>query len=191
LEKKRTEHEEEAKTLDKERTWLTEKATEQIGMAKVLTGVASDVGTRLQAAGFNLENAAQSAAPSVAPALRTTAPRPAAPSPTVSDIDPTFLEAWDRAKELLMAGNVGSFGEIVELVPECINIIDKSDGNTLLHWAAAYNEVEMAKILVDNGARQVRNKVGKAPVDIAQDAYKRPDASYYNMFRLLGALPKP
>jgi len=88
-----------------------------------------------------------------------------------------------------MSGRVGKFGELVELVPEVVNMLDSEDGNTLLHWAAACNEVECARILIELGAKQKLNHRKKTPFDIAQDAYKRPDASFFNIMRLIQPVP--
>jgi len=88
-----------------------------------------------------------------------------------------------------MSGSVGKFAEIVELVPEVINMIDAEDGNSLLHWTAACNEIEMAKLLVEGGAKSYKNHLNKTPYEIAFEAYKRPDASYYKVMGVLANVP--
>jgi|LauGreDrversion4_2_1035121.scaffolds.fasta_scaffold1877159_1 ankyrin repeat protein len=38
---------------------------------------------------------------------------------------------------------------------------------TPLHWAAYHNDFEVVKLLMENGANQLKNKDGFYPVDIA------------------------
>jgi ankyrin repeat protein len=38
---------------------------------------------------------------------------------------------------------------------------------TPLHWAAYHDDVEVVKLLMENGANQLKNKDGFYPVDIA------------------------
>lgn len=47
------------------------------------------------------------------------------------------------------------------------------DGNTILHYAASTDHYNVAKGLLNHGAsKRIRNKEGKAPVDVATPALK-------------------
>jgi ankyrin repeat protein len=49
-----------------------------------------------------------------------------------------------------------------------VNVQDKAD-QTPLHWATIFGEVEIAKVLLDAGARKdIPNEDGKFPYDLAK-----------------------
>jgi ankyrin repeat protein len=48
-----------------------------------------------------------------------------------------------------------------------VNFISKNEKMTPLHWAAYHDDIETVKLLVEHGARQVKNLDGNYPVDIA------------------------
>lgn len=191
LEKNQLKHVQMAKALDEEKQWLDAKAAEQVAMASVLDGVAKDVQAKLSAAGFNLDGdfliSRVSSLVDLEPGAEGGETAADDDADDGEDLDPAFWQAYERSKDLLMAGSVGEFGTIIEYVPECINLIDPDDGNTLLHWAAACNELEMAKLLLENGAQFYANDLGKTPLDIANDAYATPNAAYFHIRKILMA----
>jgi len=91
------------------------------------------------------------------------------------------------ARLALENGNLTAFVEAVAKMPG-VNMQDPEDqDNSLLHWAAAYNRVDMVKVLLRRGARNLANNVGKTPLEIAKEAYKSGDSSYFELHNLLVA----
>jgi len=57
-----------------------------------------------------------------------------------------------------------------------VNKFDSIRGNTALHFAVYFKQLEMVKMLIEFGAKIIKNKQGLTPVDIAKgrepDIYK-------------------
>jgi len=58
-----------------------------------------------------------------------------------------------------------------------VNLCDSVRGNTALHFAANYGQLEMVKLLKQFGAKVVKNKANKTPLDLAHN--KHPDIYKY------------
>jgi len=58
-----------------------------------------------------------------------------------------------------------------------INKFDSIRGNTALHFAAYFGQLEMVKMLIKFGAKIIKNKDGLTAVDIAKD--REPDIYKY------------
>jgi len=52
-----------------------------------------------------------------------------------------------------------------------------------LHWAVAYNRIQMVKLLIDMGAKQIPNQTNMTPLQLSCEAYKSGDSSYWNVKR--------
>lgn len=66
-------------------------------------------------------------------------------------------------------GDTGTVKKFLDAVPEALNTLDSS-GNTLLHHAAVFSQLDMAKLLVDRGANvNARNTDGMTPLGAAMD----------------------
>jgi len=89
------------------------------------------------------------------------------------------------AREAIEDGNLFAFQEAIAKMPS-VNMQDPADQqNSLLHWAVGYNRVDMVKALLARGARNLSNNVGKTPIEIAKEAYKAGDSSYFEINNLL------
>ena len=66
-----------------------------------------------------------------------------------------------------------------------VNLSDSIRGDTALHFAASYGQLEMVKLLRQFQAKVVKNKADKTPLDLARN--KHPDIYKY----LLYSLDKP
>jgi len=89
------------------------------------------------------------------------------------------------AREAVELGNMFAFSEAVEKMPG-VNMQDPTDQeNTILHWAVAYNRVDMVKVLLRRGARNLANNVGKTPLEISKEAYAAGDTSFFELNNLL------
>jgi len=89
------------------------------------------------------------------------------------------------ARTAVENGNLNAFIEAVEKMPG-VNMQDPTDeDNSLMHWVVAYNRVDMVKVLLRRGARNLANNVGKTPLEIAKETYKSGDSSYFELNNLL------
>ena len=52
-----------------------------------------------------------------------------------------------------------------------VNLSDSAKGNTALHFATSSGHLAMVKLLVKFGAKIVKNKQGKTPLDLSRDKY--------------------
>jgi len=92
---------------------------------------------------------------------------------------------YTPARTAIENGNLTAFTEAVEKMPG-VNMQDPTDqDNSLLHWAVAYNRVDMVKVLLRRGARNLANNVGKTPLEIAKETYRSGDSSYFELNNLL------
>jgi ankyrin repeat protein len=62
-------------------------------------------------------------------------------------------------------GNVEKILELLEDDPTLVNLVDKMDFGTPLHWAAVYGQAECCKVLISNGADlELVDDEGKTPL---------------------------
>jgi len=90
---------------------------------------------------------------------------------------------YERAKQCIMDGNDAKLKQA--LTGMDINMQDPKDYNTLLHWVVAYNEIEMARYLLQRGIIQLKNGLGLSPLDLALQAYNSGDYSFWEIKNLL------
>lgn len=133
IESKRKVHEEAAMALDLERKELNTRAQELLEMGDLLDTVAQEIASRLQQGGFDVAVNPLASLPTPPEVIKAT-PVKRGPAPvqatSMTPEEMAFMEAWEAAKDFILAGNFGQFGEMIEVVPECINMVDESDGNT-------------------------------------------------------------
>jgi len=46
----------------------------------------------------------------------------------------------------------------------------EDQGNTLLHWAVGYNQINIARLIVENGGMIIVNEAGITPLDLVVKA---------------------
>lgn len=105
-------------------------------------------------------------------------------------------ESYNKALQCIINGNMISFSEVLQDFPNvnmsspsdqsntCVICIDPYVNNviiSLLHWCVLYNNIHMAKMLLESGARQLANSLGKTPLELAKDMCEAGDFSYIEM----------
>jgi len=94
-------------------------------------------------------------------------------------------ELYAKALQFIINGNVISFSETLQDIPN-VNMSTPADqNNTLLHWCVLYNNVHMAKMLLESGASLLANSLGKTPLELAKDMCEAGDFSYIEMRNVL------
>jgi ankyrin repeat protein len=106
-------------------------------------------------------------------------------------------ELYIPARTAVENGNLDGFNAAVAKMPG-VNMQDPNDeDNTyvgksfwalrsrLLHWAVAYNRLDMVRTLLRRGARNLANNVGKTPLEIAKETYSGGDSSFFEVNNLL------
>jgi len=104
------------------------------------------------------------------------------------EANPESIEAFEEARTFIEQGNFAKFSQVISNHSEIINFVEEESQNTLLHWAAAYKRLEMAKLLISPpyNATQFTNDNGLTPYDIAAMAVDEGnDMSYLEMKLLL------
>eukprot|EP01128_Nolandella_sp_AFSM9_P001813 TRINITY_DN12220_c0_g1_i1.p1 TRINITY_DN12220_c0_g1~~TRINITY_DN12220_c0_g1_i1.p1 ORF type:complete len:676 (-),score=266.19 TRINITY_DN12220_c0_g1_i1:189-1991(-) len=105
------------------------------------------------------------------------------------DLFVAFNEAqYVAARTAIENGNIAAFSSAAETMK--VNMVSKEDGgNTLLHWAVAYNSLPMVRMLLQHGARNLANEEGVTPYEIAVMEYQMENNSaYFEVKNLLTAL---
>jgi len=93
-------------------------------------------------------------------------------------------EHYERAKKCIEDGNHANFEEAIQNMQ--VNMQSPTDmSNTLLHWAVGFNKLEMVRMLLMKGARNLANEVGVTPVEIAIGAVDSGDYSFFEVRNLL------
>jgi len=95
-------------------------------------------------------------------------------------------EKWNITKNAILAGNLSEFAYSAKLLKDANNFTD-DEGNTLLHFCVAMHDQEMCKYLVHLGAKLIKNKIGKSPLDMAL-AHEQDNPSYKDMVEILSPL---
>jgi len=105
-----------------------------------------------------------------------------------SDLEGEPLDQYRflMACEYIKSGKLSEFAQVLETF-ENVNLIGvhDSDKNTLLHYCAACNELEMAKLLLNRKAIQIPNLHGETALDLARCGVEDGDSSYEAMVKLL------
>jgi len=96
------------------------------------------------------------------------------------------LEKWNITKNAILAGNLSEFAYSAKLLKDANNFTD-DEGNTLLHFCVAMHDQEMCKYLVHLGAKLIKNKLGKSPLDMAL-VHEQDNPSYKDIVEILSPL---
>jgi len=105
---------------------------------------------------------------------------------TEDEASPESIEAFEEAKENIIHNNLAKFTEIINAHPEIVNFIESEGHNTLLHWSAAYNRLDIAEMLIESGATQFTNDIELTPHGITALAVDEgKDMNFYEINMVL------
>jgi len=91
-----------------------------------------------------------------------------------------------EAKSAIVSGCIEDFIEITTTMQDVDMILSSDESRyTLLHWAVLYNQQEIVTELLKKGAKQIPNKEGYTPLDIARKAVDNGETSFLSMVALL------
>jgi len=94
-------------------------------------------------------------------------------------------DLYAKAQHCIINGNIVTFTEVLDEIGDVNMSSAEEQNNTLLHWCVLYNNVHMARMLLERGARELGNSLGKTPLELAKDMCEAGDFSFIEVKNLL------